>query len=170
MIVKIKIKGIRGEHDRDVKESRTGSNGEYNCSVLWEKQTSIAWRGGKRQACWTVRMSNQWRYECKSASTVRDVRPPGLEDPHSEKAGNIYEYLQRLQLAQEWASFVMEGFTFLPAVHMLLAWRLGWEVHIARMGYTRRSKQKSYPCNRPWRPIGLWDVKNPTLSRQSAHS
>jgi hypothetical protein len=23
--------------------------------------------------------------------------------------------------------------------------------------------------NRPWRPIGLWDVKDPTLSRQSAH-
>jgi hypothetical protein len=26
----------------------------------------------------------------------------------------------------------------------------------------------SYPRNRPWRPIGLWDVKDPTLSRQSA--
>jgi hypothetical protein len=24
--------------------------------------------------------------------------------------------------------------------------------------------------NIPWRPIGLWDVKDPTLSRQSAHS
>jgi hypothetical protein len=31
-------------------------------------------------------------------------------------------------------------------------------------------EKKSYPCNRPWRPIGLWDVKDPTLSRQSAHS
>jgi hypothetical protein len=27
-----------------------------------------------------------------------------------------------------------------------------------------------YPRNRPWRPIELWDVKDPTLSRQSAHS
>jgi hypothetical protein len=27
-----------------------------------------------------------------------------------------------------------------------------------------------YPCNRQWRPIGLWDVEDPTLSRQSAHS
>jgi hypothetical protein len=27
---------------------------------------------------------------------------------------------------------------------------------------------KSYPCNRPWRPIGLWEVKAPTFSRQSA--
>jgi hypothetical protein len=26
----------------------------------------------------------------------------------------------------------------------------------------------SYPCNRPWRPIGLWDVEGLTLSRQSA--
>jgi hypothetical protein len=29
--------------------------------------------------------------------------------------------------------------------------------------------RKSYPCNRPWRPIGLWDVEAPTFSRQSAH-
>jgi hypothetical protein len=28
----------------------------------------------------------------------------------------------------------------------------------------------SYPRNRLRRPIGLWDVKDPTLSRQSAHS
>jgi hypothetical protein len=28
--------------------------------------------------------------------------------------------------------------------------------------------KRSYPRNRPWRPIGLWDVKDPTLSRQSA--
>jgi hypothetical protein len=24
--------------------------------------------------------------------------------------------------------------------------------------------KKSYPCNRPWRPIGLWDVEAPTFS------
>jgi hypothetical protein len=30
--------------------------------------------------------------------------------------------------------------------------------------------KQSCPFNRPWRPIGLWDVKDPTLSRQSAHS
>jgi hypothetical protein len=28
---------------------------------------------------------------------------------------------------------------------------------------------ESYLCNRPWRPIGLWDVEAPTFSRQSAH-
>jgi hypothetical protein len=27
----------------------------------------------------------------------------------------------------------------------------------------------SHPCNRPWRPIGLWEVEAPTFSRQSAH-
>jgi hypothetical protein len=27
-----------------------------------------------------------------------------------------------------------------------------------------RSKKKSYRCNRPWRPIGLWDVEGPTFS------
>jgi hypothetical protein len=28
---------------------------------------------------------------------------------------------------------------------------------------------KSYPCNRPWKPIGLWDVQASTFSRQSTH-
>jgi hypothetical protein len=28
-------------------------------------------------------------------------------------------------------------------------------------------KSKCYPRNRLWRPIGLWDVENPILSRQS---
>jgi hypothetical protein len=31
-------------------------------------------------------------------------------------------------------------------------------------------KSKSYPCNRLWRPIGVFDVKNLTyLDRESAH-
>jgi hypothetical protein len=31
------------------------------------------------------------------------------------------------------------------------------------------SKTLTYPCNRPWRSIELWDVEAPTLSRKSAH-
>jgi hypothetical protein len=34
---------------------------------------------------------------------------------------------------------------------------------------SKSKKVMRYPCNRPWRPIGLWDVKDPTLSRQSAY-
>jgi hypothetical protein len=30
-------------------------------------------------------------------------------------------------------------------------------------------KRSSYPCNRPWRTIGLWDIEAPTLFRQSVH-
>jgi hypothetical protein len=33
----------------------------------------------------------------------------------------------------------------------------------------KRQKKKSYPRYRPWRPIGLFDTEDPTLSRQSAH-
>jgi hypothetical protein len=32
-----------------------------------------------------------------------------------------------------------------------------------------RLQNQSYPCNRSWRPIGLWDVEAPIFSRQSAH-
>jgi hypothetical protein len=31
------------------------------------------------------------------------------------------------------------------------------------------SEKLSYPCNMRCRPVGLRDVKDPTLSRQSAH-
>jgi hypothetical protein len=32
-----------------------------------------------------------------------------------------------------------------------------------------RYTSQYYPCNRQWRPIQLWDVEDPTFSRQSAH-
>jgi hypothetical protein len=32
-----------------------------------------------------------------------------------------------------------------------------------------RIEKYSHPRNRPWRPLELWDVEYPTLSRQSAH-
>jgi hypothetical protein len=32
-----------------------------------------------------------------------------------------------------------------------------------------KKKKVNNPCNRPWRPIRLWDVEAPTFSRQSAH-
>jgi hypothetical protein len=38
-----------------------------------------------------------------------------------------------------------------------------------RILYFEESKMiKSYPRNKQWRPIGLWDVKDPTLSTQPA--
>jgi hypothetical protein len=40
-----------------------------------------------------------------------------------------------------------------------------WAIILAYKMY----KVKCYPRNRPWRPVGLSDVKDPTLSRESAH-
>jgi hypothetical protein len=33
----------------------------------------------------------------------------------------------------------------------------------------KTEENKSYPCNRPWRPIRLLDVEAPTFSRKLAH-
>jgi hypothetical protein len=33
---------------------------------------------------------------------------------------------------------------------------------------TSSRKKKTTPCNRPWRPLGLWNAEAPTFSRQSA--
>jgi hypothetical protein len=48
-------------------------------------------------------------------------------------------------------------------------------LHTGYYGFSRFSliskvkfRIKNYPRNRPWRPIRLWDVDDPTLSRQSA--
>jgi hypothetical protein len=35
--------------------------------------------------------------------------------------------------------------------------------------HDKKKVEQSYPRNRPWKPIGLQDVKDSTLSRQSAH-
>jgi hypothetical protein len=57
--------------------------------------------------------------------------------------------------------------------------QLTWACHILAYFSTLKtdvirssetSGSLSDSCNRPWRPIGLWDVEDPTLSRQSAHS
>jgi hypothetical protein len=42
-------------------------------------------------------------------------------------------------------------------------------VRIVRLRTKGHGVYKSYPCNRPWGPIGLWDVEVPTFSGQSAH-
>jgi hypothetical protein len=38
-----------------------------------------------------------------------------------------------------------------------------------RTGCWGKYLDQSYPYNRPWRPIGLWEVEVPTFSKQSAH-
>jgi hypothetical protein len=43
------------------------------------------------------------------------------------------------------------------------------EFRDVRAGGNGKKKKLSYPHNRPWRPIGFWDVKAPAFSRQSAH-
>jgi hypothetical protein len=62
---------------------------------------------------------------------------------------------------------------------VILEWRdqYGWDAMLMRIGelreinlYSEVSKIKEgYPRNKPWRSMGLWDVKDPTLSIQSAH-
>jgi hypothetical protein len=52
---------------------------------------------------------------------------------------------------------------YLPLESISRIWREGdnYECHVIRV-------HLSYHCNRLWRPIGLWEVKAPTFSRQSA--
>jgi hypothetical protein len=44
-----------------------------------------------------------------------------------------------------------------------------WKYWALGFFYVKDKKGKNYPCNRPWRPIGLWDVEAATVSRPSAH-
>jgi hypothetical protein len=36
--------------------------------------------------------------------------------------------------------------------------------------HLEKKKDKAIPVNRPWRPIGLWDVEASTFSGQLAHT
>jgi hypothetical protein len=46
-----------------------------------------------------------------------------------------------------------------------LAVNLGHESSFFVLIFNNKEKTWSYPCNRPWRPIGLWEVEAPTFSR-----
>jgi hypothetical protein len=45
----------------------------------------------------------------------------------------------------------------------------GWITYCDLYRHEIRKVKVKQSHNRPWRPIGLRDVKDPTLSRQSAH-
>jgi hypothetical protein len=70
---------------------------------------------------------------------------------------------------QHWPVGVCKGGT------VWFLWSEKW-VHVHHFDGTvaqwavKVKKKSKVSRNRPWRPIGLWDVKDPTLSRQSAHS
>jgi hypothetical protein len=53
-----------------------------------------------------------------------------------------------------------------PSGQMLTS--LGFTGHALFLS-SQYKRRWSYPCNRLWRPIGLWDVEAPTFSRHSAH-
>jgi hypothetical protein len=43
------------------------------------------------------------------------------------------------------------------------------DIWVPKLCIGHTDNRNSYPCNRPWRPIRLWDVEAATFSRQSAH-
>jgi hypothetical protein len=59
-----------------------------------------------------------------------------------------------------------------PPAHVYIRLHLMCGAEIAQPLHDQGSiaMQNPIPGNRPWSPIGLWDVKDPTLSRQSDHS
>jgi hypothetical protein len=51
-----------------------------------------------------------------------------------------------------------------------LRWGGGEDTYIERGFLDVVFLEYPYPCNRPWRPVGLRDVKDPTVSGQLAHT
>jgi hypothetical protein len=51
--------------------------------------------------------------------------------------------------------------------HAILALLL--RAYVYKIAVILLTTKKNYPCNRPWRPIGFWEVEVPQFSRQSAH-
>jgi hypothetical protein len=63
---------------------------------------------------------------------------------------------------------------FLKKCHIIMPYPLIittflWHAILVPESWLCKRKRQSYPCNRPWRPIGLWDVEAPTFCRQLAH-
>jgi hypothetical protein len=64
-------------------------------------------------------------------------------------------------------TFYSSPFSDLLSIFSFLKKKSNWFNPLTRSPSINRIR--SYPRNRPWRPIGLWDVEDPTLCRQSAH-
>jgi hypothetical protein len=99
--------------------------------------------------------------------------PEDLFTPSSESELLLYFQSASITLAP-YSSSLKEEVTcsFVTPEH---AYKTAWwhdpecSMNTHSCGKGKKKKRWSYLCKRPWRPIGLWDVESPTLSRQSAH-
>jgi hypothetical protein len=81
----------------------------------------------------------------------------------------------------DWIGLAQDRYRWRALVNSILNLRVPWNAGKLSSGPTTDGVLSSAQLhtvskvkvklsrNRPWRPIGLWDVKDPTLSRQSAH-
>jgi hypothetical protein len=65
-----------------------------------------------------------------------------------------------------WQLNILLCFTHIKAKHGII---LPSPFSNLRMECVKRGGGGNCPCNRPWRPICLWDVEAPKFSRKSAH-
>jgi hypothetical protein len=81
----------------------------------------------------------------------------------------IYRLLHLIDI-KFWEFSLFQLSSVLPRDIFMLSFSIGLLVAVVRieLGYFW-IKRKRYPCNRPWRPIELWDVEVPTFFRKSAH-
>jgi hypothetical protein len=74
-------------------------------------------------------------------------------------------------VALRWAPFIVKAFRSDVYKHDSKTWKAGglWPLWSAVPHKMMMMNLYLYRCNRPRRPIGLWDVEVCTSSRQSAH-
>jgi hypothetical protein len=79
-----------------------------------------------------------------------------------------------VEISEKWSRLV------LCSLSCLTEWQASWlgsescvskfeHAYVTCQGLTGGGVCEVMPCNRPWGPIELWDVKAPTFSRQSTH-
>jgi hypothetical protein len=87
--------------------------------------------------------------------------------PNSMRSKSCTNQSNRLQM--KWLPVAMSYASHIPR-HTVLASNLAAPLFVSTHRFVKNKEKVQLSRNRPWRPIGLWDVKDPTLSRQSAHS
>jgi hypothetical protein len=106
------------------------------------------------------------RYEKLALVSAQHEPSLWLHCPHGpERLQNFPRHLNTLRPSIQFTMETKPG-SAMPFLDVLV---IKTETALTTGVYRKRTHKLSCPRNGPWRPVGLWDVKNPTLSRQSAH-
>jgi hypothetical protein len=146
-------------------KGRKGQN--HYCSYLQQVQVVRAcWCGGIYPGSYSegVGFESQQRHWVLLGLSLHFKVPP----PKGQDSNPIWPVaLTSNSLLRLMTEFAVQHTIIFPAIYNSSS---PYHQSLYNSDINKKLKKWSYPCTRPWRPIWLWEVEDPTLSRQSSYT